>query len=67
MELRNILNIIRMFKSPYLAGSLHVNTLNISLDFINTIAQVTVFNAVGGINIIDTVYVFKQVHVIQGI
>lgn len=67
MELRNILNIIRMFKSPYLTGSLYVNTLNISLDFINTIAQVTLFSAVGGINLINTVYVFKQVHVIQGI
>lgn len=44
-----------------------MSALNISLDFIKTIAQVTVFNAVGGINLIDTVYVFKQFHVIQGI
>ena len=49
MELR----LISMFMSPYLTGRIYVNAVNINLDF--TVAQVTMLNAMGDTNLIDTV------------
>ena len=39
--------------SPYLTGRIYVNAVNINLDF--TVAQVTMLNAMGDTNLIDTV------------